>query len=170
LLYVDRTRYTTGLGHCMMNRYIGHHLYGTGITYTGSSIPLVTGSHTHTAIEEIALFCKEVQESSPNTVPIDILETLSNENIVRDAIETSISTYTLEVDETEIRKYTEVPEDIDIQVTEQCSLVGGLVWAWVKKGLPWVLENYTIVAVEQEYEYIIGCTCGLSWIGEVSFH
>ena len=170
MLYVDRTRYTTGLSHCMMNRYLGHHLYGTGITYTGSSIPLVTGSHTHTAIEEIVLFCKEVQESSPNIVSTSILEAIVNENIVRNAIEASISTYTLEVDETEIRKYTEVPEDIDTQVTEQCSLVGGLVWTWVKKGLPWVLENYTIIAVEQEYEYVIGCNCGLSGIGEVAIH
>jgi len=170
LLYVDRTRYVTGLGHCLMNRYLGHHLYGTGITYVGSSIPLVTGSHTHDAIEHIAKFCQQVQQSAPETPWIDIYNEVTKKHVVRNSIEATIDKYNLQVDETDVKNLTEFPEDIEEQVMEQCSLVGGLVWVWVKKALPWVLEHYEIVAVEREFEYVIDCDCGLAGLGSVADH
>jgi hypothetical protein len=154
----------------MMKRFLEYHIYGTGIQYKGTTIPLATGTYVHLPVEHIAKFCQEVQQNSPEMVPIDILALLDEKKIVRKSIENAITKYVEEVDNTSLRDLTEYPEDVDNQVTEQCSLVGGLVWVWVKKCLPWVLENYDIIAVEREFEYVIDCTCGLSDIGEVDDH
>ena len=168
--YVDRSRYKDGLEHCMMKRFLGYHAYNTGIRMQGTTVPLATGSYVHLPIEHIAKYCQKVQQDTPEMVAIDILALLEENKVVRTAIDDAINLYVAGVDGTGLKDLTEFPEDIDHQVIEQCSLVGGLVWVWVKKCLPWVLESYDIVAVEQEYEYVIGCTCGLSDLGEVDDH
>ena len=170
LLYVDRSRYKEGLGHCMMKRFLGYHAYGTGIQHVGTTVPLATGTYVHLPIEHIAKYCQKIQQEEPEIVPIDIYNSVINSGTVRKSIEEAINLYIKEVDETGLKDLTEFPEDVDNQVTEQCSLVGGLTWVWVKKCLPWVLESYDIVAVEQEFEYVIACTCGLEDIGEVNDH
>lgn len=182
--YVDRSRYVVGLSHCMMKRYIGYNAYDTGIQMQGTTVPLATGSYVHLPIEHIAKFCMDIQKNSPDMDPTDLYKLVTEHRyaytrdddtpyeatVVRNAIDNAINLYVAQVDDTGLKDLTEYPEDIDHQVTEQCSLVGGLVWVWVKKCLPWVLDNYDIIAVEQEYEYVIGCTCGLSGLGDVSDH
>ena len=170
LIYVDRSRYVVGLSWCMMKRFLEYNAYGTGIRLEGTTIPLATGTYVHLPIEHIAKFCQDVQQNSPDMVPLDIMALMDEKKIVRTATENAINLYVEEVDNTGLKDMIENPEEIDNQVLEQCSLVGGLVWTWVKKCLPWVLENYDIVAVEREFEYVIACTCGLDTLGEPSDH
>ena len=33
-----------------------------------------------------------------------------------------------------------------------------------------MLQNYDIIAVEKEFEYVIDCDCGIAGLGEVSIH
>ena len=170
LLYVDRSRYVAGLAHCMMKRFLGYHAYGTGIQHVGTTVPLATGTYVHLPIEDISNFVMDVQQNSPEMVPLDIMSLMDEKLIVRSAIEKANNLYIEEVDQTGLKDLTEFPEDVDNQVVEQTSLVGGLVWVWVKKCLPWILESYDIIAVEQEFEYVISCTCGLGDVGDVADH
>lgn len=172
LLYVDRSRYKDGLGHCMMKRFLGYHAYGTGIQHTGTTIPLATGTYVHLPIELISKFCQEVQQNSPEMVTLDILALMEEKQVVRKSIDTALQLYNEEVDDKGLKDLTEVEyhDEIDNQIVEQCSLVGGLVWVWVKKCLPWVLDSYDIVAVEQEFEHVISCTCGINELGTVDDH
>lgn len=170
LLYVDRTRYQTGLADCMMARFLGHHYLNTGIQLKGNSIPLTTGTSVHSPLEDICNYCKARREENPDLPTVDLLREVEEQGIVRNAIEESISEYCAAVDETGLKGLTENPEDINDIVTEQCSLVGGLVWVWVRKCLPWVLDNYEILAVEQEFELVLACTCGLDEAGSAADH
>ena len=170
LIYVDRTRYTTGLADCMMARFLGHHFLGTGINLKGNAIPLATGTAVHSPLEAISLECKHRREEDPDLKTADLINDLETSGFIRGAIEDSIESYVAAVDETGIKGLTEVPEDIDYVVTEQCNLVGGLVWTWVRELLPWVLDNYKILAVEQEFELILACTCGLGEVGSAADH
>jgi len=154
----------------MMARFLGHHYLNTGIHLKGNSIPLTTGTSVHSPLEDICLYCKARREENPDLPTVDLLREVEDLSVVRNAIETSIKEYVDVVDETGLKGLTENPEDIDTIVTEQCSLIGGLVWVWVRKCLPWILDNYEILAVEQEFELILACTCGLGEGGTTHDH
>jgi len=154
----------------MMARYQGHHSYGTGINRKGIAIPLQTGTSVHEPVDVIASYCKKRRIEEPEVPTTTLMDELIDQNIVRDAIEDVNATYVDIVDKTGLKQLTEIPEDIDALVTEQCTLVGGLVWTWVLELLPWVLDHYEIIAVEQEFERILACTCGLGEIGDAATH
>lgn len=170
LLYVDRTRYQTGLAECMMARFLGHHYLNSGIVLKGNSIPLTTGTSVHSPLEDICLYCKARREEDPELPTATLLKELEDLWIVRNAIVEAITDYTIAVDQTGLKGLTENPQDVNDIVTEQCSLVGGLVWVWVRKCLPWVLDNYEILAVEQEFELILSCSCGIGEGGTAQDH
>lgn len=154
----------------MMARFLGHHFLGTGISRKGTSIPLATGTYVHEPIEMIAKYCQGIQKSAPETPTIDVIASLTDNLVAREAIDAAIDKYVKLVDETGLKELTEQPQDIDHVVTEQCTLVGGLTWIWIITCLPWVLDSYWIIAVEKEYELIIDCTCGIGDLGTAADH
>ena len=167
LIFTDRSRYARGLNHCQMARYLGHHFLGTGIRSVGNSIPLATGTYTHLPIELITKYCKDLQSKlSPN----EILVKLDQEHVVRESIETALTQYNHDVDNTGWLNVVENEEDIVNLAEEQCTLVGGLVWVWARKCLPWILQNFQIVAIEEEFELVLGCDCGLVGAGKPEIH
>jgi hypothetical protein len=138
-----------------MERFLGYHLYGKGITGSGIAMPLATGSHTHSAIEYIL-------KNSWNEIP--------NEELVREAIQLSVNAYEQEI-ASQGWLDPEVGEERVLYVLqEQTTLIHGLVWAWASYILPLFLEEYEVKYVEQEMERIYGCTCGLANIGDVANH
>jgi hypothetical protein len=138
-----------------MKRFLQYHLYGTGIVKRGTSIPLATGSHSHEAIEYILKYVIENEE-----VP--------SEAVVRDAVDLAIDNYEKTISETDYE--VEADNRVEHVYLEQATLVSGLVFAWASHILPGFLENFRVLAAEQEMEMILGCTCGLGPVGTVEDH
>lgn len=155
MIYTDRSRFLTYF-KCPFKRFMNYHYLGKGIVRRGLSIPLATGSHTHSAIEYILNIVK-----STNDLP--------RANDVRDIIEEVNSNYRREVADSNFLGL-EDNERADHIVNEQTTLISGLIWAWAVAVLPSFLEHFAVLHVEQEMEKIIGCDCGLSNIGEVRDH
>lgn len=131
-------------------------MYGTGIRYKGSSIPLATGSHAHKACEYILK-----AHMSHGEIPT------SDE--VRDAIEVANDAYREEIHN--VGFVEDMDEDrVVYTLEEQTTLISGLIWSWASYILPVFLENYEVLHVEQEMEKIVDCACGLSGIGVVAAH
>jgi len=154
VIFTDRSRQKTYFS-CPMERFLGYHIYGTGITGSGVALPLATGAHTHNAIEHIL-------KNSWNEVP--------NESLVREAIRQTTVAY-----ETEIADEGFFDPEMDEEramyvLKEQTTLIHGLVWAWASYILPRFLEEFEVRHVEQEMERVYKCDCGLSDIGTVQTH
>lgn len=153
----------------MRERYLTYHHNRKGIQRVGTSIPLATGSYTHLSLEGILKWCQKQQQAGAS--PRDIFIAADRDGIVRNSVEEALQLYTDEIDNRGWRDLTaEDSEELGYVVEEQTTLTGALVWCWYRTLLPTVLDHWDIVAVEQEYEYVIGCTCGLSGLGEVSAH
>jgi hypothetical protein len=151
-----------GLSHCLRNRWLSNDIYGSGLANKSLSVPLATGLRTHEALENLLLWCKDQQDAGKDPDPPD--------EIVRDCIETSISKYETEVDECPLADVAADSEEIDVIVEEQSTLLGGLTWCWRLTRLPWILQDWNILAVEEEFELILNCTCGLENVGTPDIH
>lgn len=160
LIFIDRSRYVRRLGHCQMASYYSHHYANVGIRQSGLNIPLATGTHTHdpaTAILQQIIDGGEDIPTLPSSQEIEIM------------INASCDAYRQEVTD---RGFCDLEDTttVDHIMMEQCYLVGGLSWAWATEILPRFIEEFHPIAVEQEFELILGCTCGLSGVGEVQLH
>lgn len=154
MIFTDRSRQKTYFS-CPMERFLGYHIYGRGISGSGVALPLATGSHTHSAIEYIL-------NNSWNEIP--------GEELVREAIQLSTVAYEEEVAKGGFLD-PEMDEDRALYVLkEQTTLIHGLVWAWASYILPRFLEEYEVKHVEQEMERVYKCDCGLSEVGDVKDH
>lgn len=162
LHFVDRTRYVMGLGHCLRNRWLSHDIYQKGLSNKSLSVPLATGLGAHEALENLLMWCKDKQDSGKDPNPPD--------EIVRECIESSIRNYENEVNESPLADISTDSEELAYIVEEQSSLIGGLTWCWRLSRLPWILKDYNILAVEQEFELLLKCSCGLEGVGEVEIH
>jgi hypothetical protein len=155
LKFTDRSRFIDFFS-CPFKRYIGYHYLGKGISRQGHAIPLATGTYTHEAIEKILNIIKTTGDLPSVADMRDIINKVTNDyiKVVEEAGFLGLSE-------------GERPEYV---VTEQTTLISGLVWAWAVFVLPTLLEEFDILHVEQEMERIVGCDCGLSGVGEVKDH
>jgi len=131
-----------------MKRYLQFHAgpYGYGFQKRCTQIPLATGTYVHGALAEIL---KAVQASGK----------APTKTALRLILSIQLARYKREI---EAAAFSGVPpEGLQAVVDEQFSLVKGLVWAWVRVVLPTVIEEFEVIAVEEEYVLVMGCTCGL---------
>lgn len=161
LWLTSRSAFNTGTKDCPMKRYLGNHAgpYGYGYTRKATSMPLTTGTYTHQGITEIASWILQARQATgvqPDTAPDDL---------IRWAAAEAVDAYTKVV---EARGILAVSQDNPEQlarfqtiVQEQATLIEGLIWVFALHRLPAILQEYLIVAVEEEEEYVLGCTCGL---------
>lgn len=149
LWLTDRSRYTTGTGRCPRQRYLTNHFgpTGYGIVRTGESLPLATGKYTHLAIERLMQHLQQTDTFPP--VPV-----------IRAAIAEATAAYQQQVEQKGYRGLL-ASERTDYVVTEQTTLLEGLIWAFSRTILPFLFTNYKVVEAEQESIYILDCTCGL---------
>src|SRR5882757_5812766 len=149
LWLTDRSRYTTGTGRCARERYLKYHFgpTGYGLVRKAESLPLMTGSYTHVALESLYKYLQEHDAFPPVQV-------------IRDAINHAIGQYEQRIAARGFRGILQ-SERTDEIVREQCYLITGLVWALCRSILPWIHTNYKILQAEQETIYVLDCTCGL---------
>lgn len=146
----DRSRYLEGLQRCLRKRWLEYDSgpHGMGIRRKAHALPLVTGTYVHEATAEILqAFQREREIGQPlNT-------------IIRSAVEGATDRYQKTLAG---RGFLNLSEDVDQVVEEQCALVEGLVRGAFRLVWPSLLQEWTPVLIEQECEYVFGCTCGLA--------
>lgn len=148
LWLTDRTRYKLGTARCPRARYLSCHAgpTGYGLTARRDSLPLVTGISAHHGLEAFAqLLARE-----------DRLTTLDE---TRAIIATVTRAYVTRV---EARGYRGILSSAHTEetITEQATLLSGLLWALRLKLLPWLHERYKVTVVERERLHFLRCTCG----------
>ena len=159
LWLTSRSVYEAGTGHCQRDRYLSYHAgpHGYGWQRRAQSVPQVTGGKFADILAEI-----HTQVKATDQVPPD--------GWVYGVIQDGIEKYTNVVNERGLSNILS-PEDLAIRTNEQILLLEGLVWCWVRVGLPALLERKRILLVEAEYVTVLGCTCGLGdRIGAVTDH
>jgi len=147
LWLTDRSRWKAAVT-CWRKRYLGYHFgpTGYGITTRRDSLPLVTGIVVHHILEAFARLLAKFDR-----LP-DLVET-------RDIINDAVAGYITRV---EARGYTSILGSAQTEETikEQSTLAAGLAWALRLKFLPWLLQTYKVVTVEQERLHFLDCSCG----------
>lgn len=149
LWLTDRSRYTTGTGRCGRERYLKNHAgpTGYGLVKARESLPLMTGSYVHQALETLY---KHLQHE-------DAFPTVE---VIRGAINSAIASYEKRIEQRGYRGLL-ASEKTEVVVKEQGYLLTGLVWAACRTVLPWIHTNYRILETEGESIYVLDCTCGL---------
>src|SRR5262245_32533985 len=144
----DRTRFKTATSRCARARYLGFHYGATGygITARRDSLPLATGISAHRGLEAYASILAKTDR-----LP-DLHET-------RGIIQTSCAEYVARVEARGFRGILSGP-NTDETIAEQSALISGLLWGLRLKFLPWLLQNYRVVAVEKERLHVLECSCG----------
>ena len=149
LWYTDRSAYLTGVGRCPRERYLSRHSgpTGYGLVRVAESLPLVTGTHVHMALEGLLRYLQETDQ-------------LPSLEVVQAEIARAVTAYEARV---AARGYRGLlgGESVESVLVEQQCLLGGLVWAFNRTLLPWIHREFRVVAVEQERVYVLDCTCGL---------
>ncbi|PYQ25656.1 MAG: hypothetical protein DMF56_27055 [Acidobacteria bacterium] len=140
-----------------------------GFSRKAQSLPLTTGIYTHLAIAEVCQWILDARLKTgmqPERAP---------DEVVRWAAGLAVEEYQRVIGLSGLLQITQ--EDPNAQaelartIQEQSTLIEGLVWAWCLCRLPVVLQEYLIVAVEEEQEWVDACSCGLgSGIGGFREH
>lgn len=147
---VDRSRFSLSWGRCQRARFLEYHSgNGFGIRRKAQSLPLATGIHVHEMLEGLLRVGQESREA------------------YREVIIAAAANYRKKVNASGVLQLAEeVNEeegvaDLHALVEEQAALIEGLGWAAVKVMLPQLYSQYEVVSIEQEEEYVLGCSCGL---------
>jgi hypothetical protein len=149
LWLIDRTGSDLGLNHCRRDRYLTRHAggHGYGWVLRAQSVPTVTGTLVHNPIAAINKWVQEHDQLPPAEV-------------VRAAIAEALKSYD-DIVTTRGLRAVQDEGDLDLRTSEQKLLMEGLVWVWVRVGLPGLLADWKIAHVEEETIALIGCTCEL---------
>jgi hypothetical protein len=126
-ILIDRSRKVTA-DRCLRERYLGYHMFGTGIARTGMSLPLITGIAMHAALESV----------------------LKGQS-VDDAMTAALADYATEVRARGI--YGIDDSHMEFLIAEQSRLLDGLVRGWVATRMPLFLDRFEIHAIEQEFAF-----------------
>jgi hypothetical protein len=147
LWLIDRTGSDLGLNHCRRDRYLTRHAggHGYGWVLRAQSVPTVTGTLVHNPIAAINKWVQEHDQLPPAEV-------------VRAAIAEALKSYD-DIVTTRGLRAVQDEGDLDLRTSEQKLLMEGLVWVWVRVGLPVLLADWKIAHVEEETIALIGCTC-----------
>src|SRR5262252_3573184 len=147
LWFTDRSRFKLGTSRCPRARFLGYHFGNSyGITARRQALPLVTGIYVHRILETYA---KILQRA-------DRLPTLEE---VRAIIAELVTGYEAEVASRGYRGILGGPETEET-IREQSTLISGLGWVLRLKFLPWLHQQYTVIAVEEERLHFLDCSCG----------
>lgn len=143
----DRSRWEVGISRCPRARHLTYHEGDTGYGWTPKreSLPLATGLSAHEGSEAFAQILKAGR-----------LPTLQE---VRGIVAAVCARY---VEKVAARGYQSIlgSAQTDETITEQQTLIAGLLWVLYLKFLPWLHANYQVVAVEEERLHFLHCTCG----------
>lgn len=161
LWLTSRSAFERGTQFCSFSRWVQNHAgpYGYGYQRRAASLPLVTGTYVHEGIAEICQWVLEARQSTgfqPEVVPDEVIRWAANlmiEKYVK--VITRRGILGMQADNPE--QLARVQETI----REQSTLIEGLIWVFAYLRLPEILKEYLIVVVEEEEEYVLGCTCGL---------
>lgn len=155
----DRSRYIEGMQHCRRARWQHYHAgpYGLGYQLKARALPLTTGTYTHLPITELLALCIGQASSFMPT-----------KEKVRAAVKSAQDKYRKLIEK---RGIIGVSVNGEYVVEEQCALVEGFAWGFYRVVLPGLLKEWRVVAVEQSFPFLIGCTCGLTdTVGAIKDH
>jgi hypothetical protein len=125
---------------CGRKAYYTYYYNGTGIVRKGLDLYQETGSLTHAILRGVMLYAKTV-----GTVPpADVMDEICGD---------SIKAYRELIQE---RGFNELSGELELEMARQQALAEGLARAWTATRLPYYLENFNIVAVEEEHEVPFG--------------
>lgn len=122
---------------CPKLYYKTYHEQGTGIVPTRLSLGLSRGIMAHSMLRAILQYCV----TNDKLPPAEVVRTAINDELNKfrdEAAERGLDIANQEWQQAEIER--------------QCCLTEGAVRAWVKVRLPFILENFKIVQVEEEFE------------------
>lgn len=136
----DRSRYTTGLNHCQMARYLNYHAgeYGYGWSLRGNSVPLSTGIYVHEALAGLMGLAKT--------------GTYEGEKSYRHKIDTAVQKYRAAVKAAPLTEQ----DASDHTAEEQAHLLEALAWGFVRLMLPILKERFKIIDIEREEQLVLG--------------
>lgn len=135
----DRSRYSTGLNHCMMARYYNYHAgeYGYGWAPNGQSVPLATGIYLHDALAGV-LSC--------------VMSGKEDHELFRVVINQSVEKYQQEVAQTPLTGQ----DNAAFTAAEQAHLLESLAWGFVRLILPTFKDRFKIIDIEREETLAVG--------------
>lgn len=107
----------------------------------------MTGSYTHQALE---LIFKEVEKT----------DQIPAEGFIRDAILYAQVEYDKRIEARGFRGILGTAQT-EQTITEQKLLLAGMIWAFCRTILPWMLGTYRVIQAEVESSYVLDCSCGL---------
>lgn len=153
MIFTDRSRQESE-NRCARERYLKYDsVDGYGIVGKAVHVPMMTGLQLHAPLEKVwkMILLGNGSLSFPLTEP--------SRKMIRTFVKEAIDTYIAEV---KAGGFTASIENADYITTlrEQCALVEGLTWGWVRHMLPWVMKEHQILSAEQEESYVLGCDCG----------
>lgn len=125
---------------CPRKAYLEYYYGGTGIVPKKLDLFQATGTLTHNILRMVMEYAKQ----SGQVPGVDSLNMFCN---------LEIQEYRKSVEESGL---TEVSGDLELEMQRQCALAEGLARAWTMQRLPKILEDYEIVAVEEEHEIPFG--------------
>lgn len=153
LWLTSRSAFERGTQHCAFNRFLEYHAgpYGHGFQSRALSVPLATGSYLHEPLTAVLAEAMRLNNQMPS------------DEFCRGAIRDAVDRYYRIIDQRGLFQLPDEAAKIAVEETavEQATLIEGLFWAWMVYRLPVILAEETIVMVEQEEVYVIGCTCGV---------
>jgi hypothetical protein len=151
LWLTDRSRYETGLSFCPRARLLEYHggPSGYGMRRTAESLPLARGIYVHEAIGALLQTCLANGDDYRPDAPA-----------IRVAVQAATTKYRQSIEARGLAQVAE-PEQLQTTIAEQCALITGLTWCFGLEFLPWFLEEYELIAVEQEDIAVLDCSCGL---------
>ncbi|MFA5352633.1 MAG: PD-(D/E)XK nuclease family protein [Thermodesulfovibrionales bacterium] len=124
---------------CPRKAYLTYYLNGTGVVPRGENIYQSTGSLAHAILERVM---KDAFETS--AVPtVERMNMFCSEEV---------NAAKAKVLEAGYAYSGSVSAAVEVEFDRQAALAEGLARAWVKVRLPFILEEFRIVAVEEEHE------------------
>ena len=137
---IDRTRYKLGTARCPRARYLGYYAgeTGYGLTRRGESLPLATGSAVHDGLARLTEHLK-TRDRVPTAAEVRLIVSLV------------VAAYLARV---EAKGFTGTltSEETRETITEQATLIAGLLWALWVRFIPWLHDTYQVISVEEERE------------------
>jgi hypothetical protein len=106
----------------------------------GLNLEQATGQLTHDILNEV------MTEAKINKNPPD-------PHTMQHICDEAVAAYKKEVEE---KGFDEVSGEVELEMTRQSLLAEGLARAWTKVRLPYVLEHYKVVSVEEEHDIPFG--------------
>src|SRR5712664_3707506 len=140
MLLTDRSRYEAGLVKCPRARFLEYHYEGTGIRRKSQELPLATGIAVHAPLADLLTLVVAGNQQIPS----------------RDSVRVLVQARLREYAEACKQGIQDVTSDqVAYVIAEQSSLIEGFVWSFYRTMLPSLLQEWEIVEVEREDNYVI---------------